>query len=141
MPRFVLLYHTCPPDFVRSSHWDVMLEAGDALETWALFELPRSWKGVHAATQLRFPNCPPLANRDNVTAEKLAAHRLEYLEYEGPLSGMRGEVVQIASGSYRASRQDSEVWSFNPESGLIHGHVMLSRAVTGATTWTMRISS
>ena len=43
MARFVLLYHDCPNDHPRPSHYDLMLEANGALRTWAIAALPCSW--------------------------------------------------------------------------------------------------
>jgi hypothetical protein len=68
MPRFVILEHDHP-----HLHWDLMLESGGALRTWRLPRMPEV--GV------------PLE------AERLADHRLAYLEYEGPVSGDRGRVT------------------------------------------------
>ena len=75
VPRFVLLEHNHP--FL---HWDFMLEHGGVLRTWRLHEFPNS--GAH------------------VEAERLADHRLAYLDYEGPVSGGRGEVVRRDRGRY-----------------------------------------
>jgi hypothetical protein len=80
MPRFVLLKHTLPPDAARGTHWDLMLEAGDALRTWALDELPTL--------------------DHDVFATQLADHRLAYLDYEGPVSGNRGSVERVDRGEY-----------------------------------------
>ena len=70
MPRFVVLEHVRPED----RHWDLMLESGDALATWALKHSPDS--------------AQPIA------AEQLPDHRLAYLDYEGPISGGRGAVTR-----------------------------------------------
>ena len=64
MPRYVILEHDHP--FL---HWDLMLEAGDALRTWRLL-------------------APPSA-AEPVPAQDLARHRKHYLDYEGPVSGNR----------------------------------------------------
>lgn len=80
MPCFVILLHRCPPDYVRPTHFDLMLEAGDVLRTWSLAELPSLDKSL--------------------VAEKLPDHRKEYLTYEGPLSGNRGEVSRCDAGEY-----------------------------------------
>lgn len=101
MLRFVLLYHDCPPDYLRPSHWDFMLEAGDVLRTWALEHLPNGWRAAHDATQRVFADCPPIAGTDRVAAEQLADHRRAYLEFEGELSGNRGRVTRIAAGTYQ----------------------------------------
>src|SRR5687768_6367400 len=62
MPRFVLLYHECPPDYVRESHWDFMLEAAGVLRTWAVAKLPRSWRAAWEKTAALHPDCPVLAD-------------------------------------------------------------------------------
>jgi hypothetical protein len=100
MPRFILLYHDCPPNYARPSHWDLMLEAGDTLRTWALQQLPRDWAAAHARTVATFPQCPVLAKGNKVAAEKLGDHRRDYLEYEGELSGNRGRVIRVADGVF-----------------------------------------
>jgi hypothetical protein len=82
MPRFVLLRHECPPGFGPPSHWDLMLEDGEALLAFRLLELPT-------------------AGRPTVAAEALARHRIEYLDYEGPVSGGRGDVRQVDAGAFR----------------------------------------
>jgi hypothetical protein len=82
MPRFVLLRHECPPGFDAPSHWDFMLEDGAALLTWRLGTLP-------------------VAGGAPVAAERLGDHRLAYLDYEGPLSGNRGEVRRVDAGEFR----------------------------------------
>ena len=80
MPRFVILRHETEKDQPRPAHWDLMMERGSALMTWALEEFPEA--GV------------------TITGERLLDHRLEYLEYEGPLSDDRGCVSRTASGDY-----------------------------------------
>jgi hypothetical protein len=80
MPRFVLLLHTLPADSPRPSHWDFMLEDSGVLRTWALDEAPRLGHAI-AATQL--PD-----------------HRLDYLTYEGEVSGNRGTVSRVVEGEY-----------------------------------------
>ena len=74
MPRFVILEHDHP-----DLHWDLMLEMGDALRTW------------------RLPAPPPDDPRD---ATALGDHRVAYLDYEGPVSGNRGNVKRWDAGTY-----------------------------------------
>ena len=81
MPRFVILEHRWD-----GVHWDVMLESGDALRTWA----------VDA----------PIASGVLLPARALADHRLAYLDYEGPISGDRGTVRRLDRGTYEA-----KVWT------------------------------
>ncbi len=79
MPRYVILHHEMPPDSVRATHWDFLVEQGDVLRAWALPESPRPG-AVFVATQL-------------------ADHRLAYLTYEGPISGGRGHVSRWDAGT------------------------------------------
>lgn len=73
--RFVILEHNHP-----MLHWDLMLESENALRTWRLLEEPGIGKSV--------------------SSEPLADHRIEYLDYEGPVSGNRGVVKQWAGGTF-----------------------------------------
>src|SRR5262245_32163977 len=80
--RYVVLRHEGIPD----PHFDIMLEKedGSALETW------RS-------------NYWPVTQSTPLT--KIGDHRLEYLDYEGALSGDRGFVKRIETGMYKAHPQ------------------------------------
>ena len=73
--RYVVLHHTG----VGEAHFDVMFEraAGSALTTFRVL-------------------CWPVRGR--VAAKRLADHRAAYLEYEGPVSGGRGEIQRVESG-------------------------------------------
>jgi DNA polymerase Ligase (LigD) len=85
MARFVILEHDHP-----FQHWDLMLEAGDVLRTWRLRELP----------------LPGMC----VVAERSFDHRPFYLDYEGPISGNRGNVVRRDAGHYQIeSESESEI--------------------------------
>jgi hypothetical protein len=85
MPRFVLLDHDHP-----RPHLDLMLEAEGGLWTWRLSGEPTA--GV--------------AQR----AERLADHRLAYLDYEGPVSGGRGRVARRDAGAFDwVERRDSRI--------------------------------
>jgi hypothetical protein len=77
MPRFVILTHDHP--FL---HLDLMLERGGVLKTWRLLEKP---------------DAP-----GKIRAEPLPDHRSQYLDYEGPVSGNRGEVRRWDAGEYEA---------------------------------------
>lgn len=73
--RFVILEHRR-----ETVHWDVMFEVGDVLRTWA----------VDA----------PVEPGVKLAARPLPDHRIAYLDYEGPISGDRGEVRRVASGTF-----------------------------------------
>jgi hypothetical protein len=75
MPRYVILEHDHPV-----LHWDFMLEAGDVLRTWRLAEPPRLGQAVPAVASF--------------------AHRRMYLDYEGPVSGNRGQVKRWDAGRF-----------------------------------------
>jgi len=82
MPRFALLIHDSP----RGLHYDLLLESGDALKTWALPQLPD----------------PDV----EMECEALSDHRLLYLDFEGPISAGRGSVARWDRGTYIV-----EIWS------------------------------
>jgi hypothetical protein len=96
MPRFVLLRHEMPPSGEIPSHWDLMFQQGDSLLTWRLEALPAGLAPAEPS--------PVNAGRSHVSppivAVRLAEHRLEYLDYEGPVSGDRGEVRRVDGGEY-----------------------------------------
>jgi DNA polymerase Ligase (LigD) len=75
MPRFSILAHDHP-----APHWDLFLEAGEVLRSWRLLA--------------------PLAAGAVVPAEPTGDHRLLYLDYEGPVSGDRGSVTRVDSGTF-----------------------------------------
>ena len=76
MPRFVLLEHVW-----NGVHWDFMLEHGEVLRTWAI-------------------DAPIVAGQD-LPARALPDHRRIYLDYEGEISGNRGQVRRVDTGTYR----------------------------------------
>jgi hypothetical protein len=85
MPRFVILTHDHP-----HLHWDFFLEEGDVLLGWRLAEEPVTKKLIAATAQ--------------------ADHRKLYLDYEGPVSGNRGNLTRWDFGDYTiepASREAS----------------------------------
>jgi hypothetical protein len=83
MPRYVILAHDHP-----APHWDFMLESGPVLRSWRLADLPRAGGTV-----------PATATFD---------HRLLYLDYEGPVSGGRGQVARWDTGSFSWQQQASD---------------------------------
>jgi hypothetical protein len=105
MPRFVLLKHMLPADAARGSHWDVMLESGGVLRTWALEALPAPDREV-AATQL-------------------ADHRLAYLDHEGPVSKNRGRVERLDRGDYTLASETADRLEIEVEGQLFKGRATL----------------
>lgn len=76
--RFVILRHEMPDGSDRPSHWDLMLEDGPRLRTWAL----PAWPEAH----------------QSLTVDGLPDHRPDYLEREGTVSGGRGKVKRCDRG-------------------------------------------
>jgi hypothetical protein len=73
--RFAVLHHDDP-----FPHWDLLLEAGESCRTWRLLDDPAGpgpWR-----------------------AEAIADHRPFYLDYEGPVSGNRGQVTAWDRGEF-----------------------------------------
>ena len=85
--RYVVLRH----EGVAQPHFDLMLETapGAALATW---RIPR-W---------------PIDEQINI--DKVAEHRRDYLDYEGPISGDRGHVKRVTAGTYRLDRKFDTLW-------------------------------
>ena len=116
MPRFVILRHDCPPGYQRPTHWDFMLDSGDALRTWALAE-------------------EPVANRE-IAAEQLADHRREYLTYEGPISGGRGSVARWDAGEYEIIRERAgEEMVVTLAGTRLHGELTLRKLDSSPQRW------
>jgi hypothetical protein len=81
MPRFALLEHVW-----NGVHWDFMLECGEVVRTWAI-------------------DAPIVLGQD-LPARALLDHRRIYLDYEGTVSGNRGCVRRVDTGTFRTL-----VWS------------------------------
>jgi hypothetical protein len=75
MPRFALLEHHWD-----GVHWDLLLDVGDTLRTWAI-------------------DVPIVPGRV-LPARALGDHRRVYLDYEGAISGDRGWVRRVDQGGY-----------------------------------------
>ncbi|MEM8665929.1 MAG: hypothetical protein AAGG48_00330 [Planctomycetota bacterium] len=84
--RFVVLHHEVTAAFQRSDqhHFDWMFEqGGEALQTWST---------------------SPLESFDDpviLPVLQLADHRIRYLDYEGPISGDRGVVTRVLTGTFQ----------------------------------------
>jgi hypothetical protein len=75
MPRFAILEHDYP-----TLHWDFLLEESETLLTWRLSAPPDSGAVMEALQTFN--------------------HRRLYLDYEGPVSGDRGNVVRWDGGIF-----------------------------------------
>ncbi len=115
MPRFVILLHECPPDYERPTHFDLMLEDDGALRTWAIDREPTTSEAVPATA--------------------LPAHRLAYLEYEGPLSGDRGSVSQWDRGTFDWLKDTTEEIRVALSGKRLGGELRLTLDDAAAQRW------
>jgi hypothetical protein len=97
-----------------------MLETGGVLATWALEDLP-------AAGQ-------------QVSAERLADHRIDYLDFEGPVSGNRGAVTRWDAGRYRVESQTAAAWHVRIRGSQLDGQLVLEAEVDEPQRWRVRYS-
>jgi hypothetical protein len=102
MPRYVILQHDHPV-----LHWDLMLESGDVLRTWRLSEPPQPLKELAATSTFD--------------------HRRIYLDYEGPVSGNRGQVARWDYGTFAWQQIQSDRLAVNMHGVRLHGCVILEQ--------------
>jgi hypothetical protein len=116
MLRFVILVHNHP-----HLHWDFMLEreAGGALRSWRLEKPPE-------------PGTP-------IRAEALPDHRRLYLDYEGPVSGNRGEVKRWDAGEAGVVSESPDTIAIELTGQRIRGNVELHRLADDG--WTFEYSA
>lgn len=109
--RFVILHHT---GFGRE-HWDLMLERGESLATWQLLSQPQS------------------GEVGPVPAVRIGDHRKAYLEYEGPVSGGRGQVQRFDHGEVVIQKFTDSVCQFWAAGRVLRGDYELRKTgVAGA---------
>ena len=111
MPRFVILRH----DSRRGEHFDLMLEDAGVLKTWAL------------------PRSPEVGAE--IECEALAEHRIEYLDYEGPISGQRGSVTRWDEGVYTLERRDDAEWVVQLAGERLSGRAVIRRSADDSSRW------
>jgi hypothetical protein len=113
-PGFVILRHEW-----NGVHWDFMLDVGGTLRTWALEAFPMPG-GV-------------------IGGRSLPDHRAAYLEYEGPISGGRGEVRRVERGTYRVLEWSEERIGVELEGGQVTGEAWLFREDGAGMRWLFRL--
>ena len=117
MPRFAVLEHDSP----RGLHWDFMIQRGPVLATWAL-SLPPNSVGAHPASAL-------------------ADHRVEYLDYEGPVSGGRGSVARWDRGEYRVKSEGESELVLLLRGDRLRGVATLVSPDAKASEWLFRFAA
>ena len=123
MPRFVVLRHETPPGYARPAHFDLMLEVGGVLRTWAALSLPA-------------------VGGEPVAAERLPDHRLDYLNYEGPVSGDRGCVSRVDWGTYEplpSAPNAPNQQRFRLEGTRLRGCLVLAATGQRAENWQVQL--
>jgi hypothetical protein len=113
--RYVVLYH----DGIADPHFDLMIESqpGGPLYTW---------------------RCPQNPVTQYVTvAARIANHRREYLDYEGPISGNRGRVTRVAAGVGRLERVRPRAWMWQLRGSNVtwHRYLLAPAVVRGNRRW------
>jgi hypothetical protein len=116
MPRYVVLEHVGH----GTRHWDLMLETGAALATWALERPPDSGSAVSAGA--------------------LPDHRIAYLDYEGPISGDRGSVTHWDAGEYQLLTRDENELTASLSGGKLVGRMTLVRSADASERWTFNFT-
>jgi hypothetical protein len=120
MPRFVVLEHHW-----NGVHWDLMLERGDGLRTWAIDA--------------------PIAAGIDLPARALGDHRSRYLDYEGAISGNRGEVRRLDRGLYTARLWTADRIRIELHGAQLWGPAELRRSGAGAIetpfSWIFRLGN
>lgn len=97
-PPFVLLHHVISDKehfLSDTEHWDLCLDLGETLATWRISRDPRT---------------TPDKKTHNWPARRIVDHRRAYLEYEGPISGNRGEVQRVDQGTWTPIEQGPIIW-------------------------------
>ena len=104
--RFVVLRHEPGVAGPSELHWDLMLEFGGSLRTWAL----KSEPCVGAA----------------IPADELPRHRSDYLDYEGPVSRGPGTVRRLDRGSFEVIQDSPENLTVELHGELLVGRLQLT---------------
>ena len=115
MSQYVILRHEGSAEHKPGVHWDLMLEWGGTLRTWALAE-------------------EPIPGR-SIAAEALPEHRLLYLDYEGPISGNRGTVTRWDAGEFELVSESSLSLAVTLCGDRLHGLVTLERLSDSSRDW------
>ena len=101
--KFVIQKHTRGGDV----HWDLMLEADEALETYRL-GLP-----------------PERLTQEKCSAEKIFEHPPRFLTYEGSVNKGKGNVEIAESGTFNVIQQRPDYIELELSGGILQGRFAL----------------
>ena len=113
---FVILIHSGS----GPTHYDLMIRQDQALASWRLDQAPRDLQPGQA-----------------LPARRIQDHRLEYLDYEGPVSRRRGEVQRLDRGPCRLLNCYLTQWQVQLEGAILRGVFRLERVGPAQDDWTL----
>lgn len=121
-----------------------------AARSCKLVILEHRWDGVHWDVLVEIPGQPdgplatwavdaPIRADEDLPARRLPDHRRVYLEYEGPVSGGRGDVRRVAQGN-ASVRVWTEAWvELEVRGDQLDGILSLRRTgAEGSASWVLR---
>lgn len=107
MGRTVVLRHDLPDG---SHHFDWLIEPEGA-------DAGAGEPDARVLIAWRLARRPDESVGSELAAERLSPHRRVYLEYEGPISGGRGEVTRVAEGLARVYRDTASAFDVTARLG------------------------
>ena len=114
--RFVVLRHVDRDD----AHFDLMIDLGHALATWKMAQ-------------------PPELCRDApMRCARIGDHRRIYLDYEGPVSGNRGDVSVYDQGTCSIDTAEPARWELRFNGRRMLGWFLLELAADEPQSWSLR---
>lgn len=102
--KFVIHEHTQS----GQTHWDLMLERGNVLQTWRLDKAPYE-------------------NPDIILAEKICDHDKKFLSYDGPVNNGLGNVKMIDVGIFQIIQESESRIQFNLSGKNLSGEFILKQ--------------
>jgi hypothetical protein len=103
--RFVIQRHTKGPD----THWDLMLEEDDTLQTWRLDAPPNELK------------------QNSANAINICDHDPKFLTYQGTVNKGKAKVQIADAGTYNIIQQHPEKTELNLNGKILKGVFTLAR--------------
>ncbi|MCB9853118.1 MAG: hypothetical protein H6819_08480 [Phycisphaerales bacterium] len=118
--RFVVLFHAHPTE---GDHYDLLIETDAALASWRVLDRPESATTNRSIACIQIPD-----------------HRREYLDYEGPVSGDRGDVKQHDAGHCATSPLDAPRIAIRFAGKVLKGDFVLERDEEQTNQWRLRLA-
>ncbi|HTV48756.1 MAG TPA: hypothetical protein VMG59_09975 [Phycisphaerae bacterium] len=124
--RYAILRHSRQQDV----HWDLLLELPERalLATWQMHTDPAGWNG---SSKGEF----------STTVRALPDHRRIYLEYEGPISGDRGQVTRVEEGQFQLLEIMENKLVMELSGKSFHGRIELTLMDSAAGLWQLCVKA